>query len=103
MFNENEDYSISFGSVFVTLNEGKFNFIFCYGYGYFKVNFNGSNTVLLGIDDDWKYIVTAKSASYWTKDLEDKDASYIVDFMNLVAFKIFGNKYDLQFPYPELN
>ena len=99
----NEEDTISFGSIFTSLKEGKINFIFCYGYGDFKVNFSGNNAVLLGKEGDYKYIDTAKSATYWSKDLSEKDASYLVDFMNLLGFKVFGNKYGLEFPYPELN
>ena len=99
----NEEDTISFGSVFSTLNEGKFNFIFCYGYGDFKVNFSGNDAVLLGKEGDYKYVATAKSCTYWSKDMDEKDASYIVDFLNLVGFKFFGNKYGLDLPYPEID
>ena len=99
----NEEDTISFGSLFVSLNEGKFNFIFCYGYGDFKVNFSGNDAVLLGMEGDYKYIATAKSCTYWSKDMNEKDASYIVDFMNLVGFKVFGNKFGLDLPYPEID
>jgi len=99
----NEEDTISFGSIFTTLNEGKFNFIFCYGYGDFKVNFSGNDAVLLGKEGDYKYVATAKSCTYWSKDMDEKDASYIVDFLNLVGFKFFGNKYGLDLPYPEID
>ena len=99
----NEENTISFGSLFTTLNEGKFNFIFCYGYGDFKVNFSGNDAVLLGKEGDYKYVATSKSCTYWSKDMDEKDASYIVDFLNLVGFKFFGNKYGLDLPYPEID
>ena len=35
--------------------------------------------------------------------MDEKDASYIVDFLNLVGFKFFGNKHGLDLPYPEID
>ena len=99
----NEEGTIVKGSIFVSLNEGKFNFIFCYSYGNFKAGFSGNNVAFLGTTLDWRYIATLKLSTYSNKDMNFHDATYIIDFMNLVGFKIFGNKYGLQLPYPELN
>ena len=99
----NEQGTISFGSLFVSLKEGNFYFIFCYGYGDFKPSFNGNNVVFLGMKDDYRYIATSKSSSYLSKDLDHHDAGYLIDFINLVGFKVFGNKYGLELPYPEIN
>ena len=99
----NEEGTISFGSVFSTLNEGKFNFIFCYGYTNFKAEFNANNLVFLGSKGDFRYIATLKCSNYLSKELNFHDATYLVDFMNLVGFKVFGNKYNLELPYPNLD
>ena len=99
----NEEDTISFGSVFSTLNEGKFNFIFCYGYTNFKAEFNANNLVFLGMEGDFRYIATLKCSNYLSKELNFHDATYLVDFMNLVGFKVFGNKYNLELPYPNLD
>ena len=99
----NEEDTISFGSVFSTLNEGKFNFIFCYGYTNFKAEFNANNLVFLGSKGDFRYIATLKCSNYLSKELNFHDATYLVDFMNLVGFKVFGNKYNLELPYPNLD
>lgn len=98
----NEDKRIAIGSLFVNLNKGKYNFIFCYSSGYFKVPFNGLNIVFLGSEGDWKYVATAVSSNYLSKDLEFYDTNFIMDFLNLVGFKIIGNKYKLQLPYPKI-
>ena len=99
----NEEDTISFGSVFSTLNEGKFNFIFCYGYTNFKAEFNANNLVFLGSKGDFRYIATLKCSNYLSKELNFHDATYLVDFMNLVGFKVLGNKYNLELPYPNLD
>ena len=99
----NEEDTISFGSVFSTLNEGKFNFIFCYGYTNFKAEFNANNLVFLGSKGDFRYIATLKCSNYLSKELNFHDATYLVDFMNLVGFKVLGNKYNLDLPYPNLD
>ena len=99
----NEEDTISFGSLFTTLNEGKFNFIFCYGYTNFKAEFNANNLVFLGSKGDFRYIATLKCSNYLSKELNFHDATYLVDFMNLVGFKFFGNKYGLELPYPEID
>ena len=99
----NEEDTISFGSIFTTLNEGKFNFIFCYGYTNFKAEFNANNLVFLGMEGDFRYIATLKCSNYLSKELNFHDATYLVDFMNLVGFKVFGNKYNLELPYPNLD
>ena len=99
----NEEGTISFGSVFSTLNEGKFNFIFCYGYTNFKAEFNANNLVFLGSKGDFRYIATLKCSNYLSKELNFHDATYLVDFMNLVGFKVLGNKYNLDLPYHNLD
>ena len=99
----NEEDTISFGSVFSTLNEGKFNFIFCYGYTNFKAEFNANNLVFLGSKGDFRYIATLKCSNYLSKEMNFHDATYLVDFMTLVGFKVLGNKYNLELPYPNLD
>ena len=99
----NEENTIAFGSLFVTLNEGKYNFIFCYGYAKFEPTFNANNVAFLGTEGDYRYIATLKCSNYLTKDLDFHDATYLVDFMNLVGFKVFGNKCGLELPYPDMN
>ena len=99
----NEKDTISFGSLFVSLNEGKFNFIFCYGYTNFKAEFNANNLVFLGSKGDFRYIATLKCSNYLSKELNFHDATYLVDFMTLVGFKVLGNKYNLELPYPNLD
>ena len=66
----NEKDTISFGSLFVSLNEGKFNFIFCYGYGNFKANFSGNNVVFLGKEGDYRYRETQRTTTYSLNDFE---------------------------------
>ena len=99
----NEANTISFGTIFVSLNEGKYNFIICYGYGNFKFNYNGSSIVFLGKNTYFDYLATSKTCNYSSKDCDFHDASYIIDFMNLVGFKSFGEVYGLALPDPNLN
>ena len=99
----NEENTISFGSIFISFNEGKYNFIFCYGLGNFKFNFNGSNIAFLGKNNYFDYIATSKTCTYSSKDFDFHDASYIIDFMNLVGFKSFGDVYGLALPDPDLD
>ena len=99
----NEENTISFGSIFISFNEGKYNFIFCYGLGNFKFNFNGSNIAFLGKNNYFDYLATSKTCTYSSKDFDFHDASYIIDFMNLVGFKSFGDVYGLALPDPDLN
>ena len=49
-----EGNKISFGSIFTSLIEGKYYFIFCYSFEKFKVNFNGANAVFLDKTDGYK-------------------------------------------------
>ena len=97
-----EDNKISFGSIYTSLIEGKYYFIFCYVFEKFKVSFNGSNAVILDKSDGYKYIATSVVSSYYSKDLEYYDTNYILSFFNLVGYKIFGNKYNLQLAYPNI-
>ena len=99
----NEKDTISFGSLFTSFNEGKFNFIFCYGYGDFKADFGGKNVVFLGMEGDYRYKEIQRSASYSSKDFNGDDPDYIIMFMNLVGFKVIGNTYGIQLPYPEID
>ena len=99
----NEKDTISFGSLFVSLNEGKFNFIFCYGYGNFKANFSGNNVVFLGKEGDYRYRETQRTTTYSLNDFDSYEEDYIIRFINLVAFKVFGNIYGIQLPYPEID
>ena len=99
----NEEDTISFGSLFTSFNEGKFNFIFCYGYGDFKADFGGKNVVFLGMEGDYRYREIQRSASYSSKDFNGDDPDYIIMFMNLVGFKVIGNVYGIQLPYPEID
>lgn len=99
----NEEITISFGSIFVSLNEGKYNFIFCYGFGNFKSNYNGSNIVFLGKNNYFDYLATSKTCTYSSKDLDFHDETYIIDFMSLVGFKSFRDVYGLALPDPNLN
>jgi hypothetical protein len=99
----NEKDTISFGSLFVSLNEGKFNFIFCYGYGNFKANFSGNNVVFLGKEGDYRYRETQRTTTYSLNDFDSYEEDYIIRFINLVAFKVLGNIYGIQLPYPEID
>ena len=99
----NEKDTISFGSLFVSLNGGKFNFIFCYGYGNFKANFSGNNVVFLGKEGDYRYRETQRTTTYSLNDFDSYEEDYIIRFMNLVAFKVLGNIYGIQLPYPEID
>ena len=99
----NEKDTISFGSLFVSLNEGKFNFIFCYGYGNFKANFSGNDVVFLGKEGDYRYRETQRTTTYSLNDFDSYEEDYIIRFMNLVAFKVLGNIYGIQLPYPEID
>jgi len=99
----NEKDTISFGSLFVSLNEGKFNFIFCYGYGNFKANFSGNDVVFLGKEGDYRYRETQRTTTYSLNDFDSYEEDYIIRFMNLVSFKVFGNIYGIQLPYPEID
>ena len=98
-----EKNTISFGSLYVSLKDGKYNFIFLYGYGDFNRNYNGGNVVYLGKNGDWHYITIAKAASYYQKDFDFYDSGYLIDFMNFVGFKAFGNAFNLQLPEPKFN
>ena len=99
----NDANTIAFGSLFASFVGGKYNFIFCYGSGNFPVNFSGSNAVFLGKEGDWRYIATSISSTYDSKDLVYDDTYYIIRFMNLAAFKIIGNKYNIPLPYPNID
>jgi len=98
----NEENTISYGSLYATLIDGKYYFIFCYGFEKFNVTFNGANAVFMGTKNDYKYVATSVSSTYYSKDLEYFDASYMMLFFNLVGFKVLGNNYNLELPYPNL-
>ena len=95
--------SISYGSLFITKKDEKYNIIFCYGVGDFKVNYNGMNVVFLGKDDDYKYAQTYGSTSFSSKDLDEKDSNYIIMFMNLEGFKVLGRKYNIPLVDPNID
>lgn len=97
----NDENTISYGSLFATVIEGKYYFIFCYGYENFKFNFSGIDAVFLGKEGDWKYVENSVCIS--TKDLDDYDTYYTIKFMNLVGFKVIGKEYGVELPYPELD
>ena len=97
----NDENTIAYGSLYATVIDGKYYFIFCYGYENFKLNFNGVDSVFLGKEGDWKYVENSVSTS--TSDLEDYDTYYIIKFMNLVGFKVIGKEYGIELPYPELD
>ena len=99
----NEEKTISFGSLFVSINKEKYNIIFCYGSGKFEADFSADNVVFLGAKDDWKYVETSRSASYSSGDFTDDDMRYIIRYMNLVGFKVIGNRYGLQLPDPNID
>ena len=61
-----------------------------------------SNVVFMGTKNDYKYVATSVSSTYYSKDLEYFDASYMMLFFNLVGFKVLGNNYNLELPYPNL-
>ena len=98
----NQQNSIAYGSLFVIFKDEKYQIIFCYGYGDFKIVYNAQNAVFLGSENSYKYIATSVSSSYFSKDLEYFNSQYLVLFMNLVAFKVFGNKYNMELPYPDI-
>ena len=99
----NDKNSIAYGSLFVTKKDEKYHFIFFYGAGDFKVNYNGMNVISLGKDGDYKYAQTFESNSFNWDDLDDNDSNYIIMYMNLEGFKVLGNKYDIPLAYPKLD
>ena len=99
----NDENSIAYGSLFVTKKDEKYHFIFCYGTGDFKVNYNGMNVVALGKDGNYKYAQTSDSTSFNWDDLDDNDSNYIIMYMNLEGFKVLGNKYGIPLVYPKLD
>ena len=70
--------------------------------GSFKANFGGNNVVFLGKKGDYKYRETQRSTTSSSNDFESYDIDYLIRFMNLVGFKVIGNKYGIQLPYPEI-
>ena len=98
----NDKGSIAYGSLYAIFKDGKYHFIFCYGYGKFNIEFNALNAVFLGYEGNYIYVATSVSSTYYTKDLEYFNAQYIVLFMNTVGFKVLGNYFKLELPYPNL-
>ena len=98
-----EKNTIAFGSLYASLKEGKYNFIFLYGYGNFDRGYNGRNVVYLGNNKGWQYITISKVSNYYQKDFDFYDSGYLIDFMNFVGFKAFGDAFGLQLPDPKLN
>ena len=99
----NDKNSIAYGSLFVTKKDEKYHFIFFYGAGDFKVNYNGMNVVSLGKDGNYKYHETSNAVSTRSEVLDNDDEYYIIMFMNLEGFKVLGNKYDIPLAYPKLD
>ena len=99
----NDKGSIAYGSLYAIFKDGKYHFIFCYGYGKFNIEFNALNAVFLGYEGNYIYVATSVSSTYYTKDLEYFNAQYIVLFMNTVGFKVLGNYFKLELPYPNLD
>ena len=99
---KNDKDSISYGCFFVIFRDGKYHIIFCYGYGDFKITYNAVNACYLGTESDHKYLSTSVTSTYYSKELEFFNSQYIVFFMNLVGFKVFGNNYNIELPYPNL-
>ena len=98
----NDKDSISYGSLFAIFKDGKYHFIFCYGYGDFKIRYIGLSACFLGTENARKYLATSITSTYYSKELEYFNSEYIVLYMNLVGFKVFGNKYNIELPYPNL-
>ena len=98
----NQKNSIAYGSLFVIFKDEKYQIIFCYGYGDFIIEYNAQNACFLGSEGAYKYIATSVTSAYLSKDLEYFNSQYLVLFMNLVAFKVFGNKYNMELPYPDI-
>ena len=98
-----DENTISFASLYADKNNDKFDFIFCFGFGDFNKNFNGENIVDLGVNQNtYKEISQTYTSS--SSDFQDSnDENYLIHFMNLIGFKILGNKYNLDLPYPEFN
>ena len=87
--------------MFITKNENKYNFIFCYGYGDFNRIFNGYNSFKLGQKEYYELDCGASTSSkYFPNSIED---NYLMHFVNLVGLKVLGNKYLIDLPYPYFN
>jgi hypothetical protein len=96
-----EEKSIAFGNLYVFKKQDKFDFIFCYGFGQFNRVFSGKTTILLNQNE---YKVTQQSYVSSSLDFKDSyDEDYLFFFMNLIGFKIVGNEYNINLPYPEFN
>ena len=97
----NDNNIISYGSLFITKNENKYNFIFCYGYGDFNRIFNGYNAFKLGQKEYYELDCGASTSSkYFPNSIEE---NYLMHFMNLIGLKVLGNKYLIDLPYPDFN
>ena len=98
-----DENTISFASLYVDKNNNKYDFIFCFGFGDFDKNFNGENVVDLRVDQI-KYNEISQTYTSSSSDFQDSnDENYLIHFMNLIGFKILGNQYNLDLPYPEFN
>lgn len=99
----NDENTISLGTLYVDKNNDKYDIIFCFGFGDFNKNFNGENIVNLGLNQN-KYNEISQTSTSSSSDFPDtNDDNYLIHFMNLIGFKILGNNYDLDLPYPEFN
>ena len=99
----NDKNTIAYASLFVSLQKEKYNIIMCYGNGKFKENFNGQNAVFLGINGNWKYHETSRAYSCSSADFDDYDENYIINYINLEGFKVLGNYYNIDLPYPKID
>ena len=98
-----DENTISFASLYVDKNNDKFDFIFCFGFGDFNKNFNGENIVDLGVNQNTYKEISQTYTSSSSDFPDSNDENYLIHFMNLIGFKILGNKYNLDLPYPEFN
>ena len=99
----NDENTISFASLYADKNNDKFDFIFCFGFGDFNKNFNGENIVDLGVNQNTYKEISQTYTSSSSDFPDSNDENYLIHFMNLIGFKILGNKYNLDLPYPEFN
>ena len=98
-----DENTISFASLYVDKNNNKYDFIFCFGFGDFNKNFNGENVVDLRVNQI-KYNEISQTYTSSSSDFQDSnDENYLIHFMNLIGFKILGNQYNLDLPYPVFN
>ena len=97
----NDKNIISYGSLYISKNEDKYDFIFCYGYGDFNRIFKGYNAFDLGGKQYHEFQSgTLTSSQYFPNSIEEY---YLMHFMDLIGLKVIGNKYNIDLPYPDFN